>query len=70
MIIPWQELQPETLDNLIREFILREGTDYGDSEISLENKTRQILEQLTSGGAVIVYSELHETVDIKLKRDL
>lgn len=70
MIIPWQELQPETLDNLIREFILREGTDYGDSEISLENKTRQILEQLTSGVAVIVYSELHETVDIKLKRDL
>ncbi|MVD31212.1 YheU family protein, partial [Vibrio cholerae] len=30
MIIPWQEIAPETLDNLIREFVLREGTDYGD----------------------------------------
>ena len=27
MIIPWQDLDPETLDNLIESFVLREGTD-------------------------------------------
>ena len=27
MIIPWQDISPETLENLIREFVLREGTD-------------------------------------------
>ncbi|MDW2204919.1 YheU family protein, partial [Vibrio sp. 1636] len=24
MIIPWQDIAPETLENLIREFVLRE----------------------------------------------
>jgi len=37
MIIPWQDIAPETLENLIREFVLREGTDYGTVEISLQS---------------------------------
>ncbi|EJL6588846.1 YheU family protein [Vibrio cholerae] len=65
MIIPWQEIAPDTLDNLIREFVLREGTDYGDIEVSLDEKIAQVRTQLQSGQAVIVYSVLHETVDIK-----
>lgn len=67
MIVPWQQIAPETLENLIREFILREGTDYGDVEVSLQDKVDQIHSQLTSGEAVVVYSELHESVDIQLK---
>ncbi len=69
MIIPWQDIAPDTLENVIREFILREGTDYGEQEISLKEKMDQILQLLKSEQAVIVYSELHETVDIKLKQD-
>ncbi|HHC6695273.1 hypothetical protein CGJ04_19930 [Vibrio parahaemolyticus] len=67
MIIPWQDIAPETLENLIREFVLREGTDYGAVEISLQNKIDQVKTQLEKGEAVIVFSELHETVDIRLK---
>ncbi|EJB8574154.1 YheU family protein [Vibrio parahaemolyticus] len=67
MIIPWQDIVPETLENLIREFVLREGTDYGAVEISLQNKIDQVKTQLEKGEAVIVFSELHETVDIQLK---
>ncbi|HCM0522174.1 TPA: YheU family protein [Vibrio parahaemolyticus] len=67
MIIPWQDIAPETLENLIREFVLREGTDYGAVEISLQNKIDQVKTQLERGEAVIVFSELHETVDIQLK---
>ncbi len=70
MIIPWQDLETETLHNLIREFVLREGTDYGDSEVSLDSKVAQVEEQLKTGNAIIVFSELHETVDIKLRREL
>ena len=33
MIVPWQQIEPTTLENLIREFVLQEGTDYGDNEI-------------------------------------
>lgn len=68
MIIPWQEISPETLDNLIREFVLREGTDYGSVEVSLQDKVDQVKHQLVSGEAQVVYSELHETVDIQRKR--
>lgn len=67
MIIPWQQIAPDTLDNLIREFVLREGTDYGEEEISLDEKIAQIRQSLASGEAVVVYSELHESVDIQLK---
>ncbi|KAB0290788.1 YheU family protein [Vibrio fortis] len=68
MIIPWQDIAPETLENLIKEFVLREGTDYGDVEISLQSKIDQVKQQLQSGEASIVFSELHETVDIQLTK--
>ncbi|WLS79295.1 YheU family protein [Erwinia pyri] len=64
MIIPWKELDNDTLDNLIESFVLREGTDYGEQERSLEQKVKDVRRQLTSGEAVLVWSELHETVNI------
>ena len=68
MIIPWQQIESDTLDSLIGEFVLREGTDYGASEISMQDKIDQVKQQLASGEADIVFSELHETVDIQLRR--
>ncbi|MEC6815462.1 YheU family protein [Photobacterium toruni] len=70
MIIPWQDIAPETLTNLIEQFILREGTDYGEVEISLSDKVAYVRRQLQSGDAVIVFSELHESVDIKLRHQM
>ncbi len=64
MIIPWQDIPPETLENLIEAFVLREGTDYGESERSLEQKVDDVKRQLQRGEAVVVWSELHETVNI------
>ena len=64
MIIPWQDLDPETLDNLIESFVLREGTDYGEHARSLTDKVADVKQQLKSGEAVLVWSELHETVNI------
>ncbi|MFS2221852.1 YheU family protein [Pantoea sp. B65] len=64
MIIPWQDLTPEALDNLIESFVLREGTDYGEQERSLAGKVEDVRRQLKSGEAVLVWSELHETVNI------
>ena len=64
MIIPWQDLAPETLDNLIESFVLSEGTDYGEQERSLEQKVSDVKRQLKSGDVVLVWSELHETVNI------
>lgn len=68
MIIPWQQLAPETLYNLIKEFVLQEGTDYGIEEVPLSDKIEQVQRQLQNGQAVIVFSELHQTANIQLKR--
>lgn len=64
MIIPWQEIAPETLDSLIESFVLREGTDYGEQERTLTQKVADVKKQLQSGEAILVWSELHETVNI------
>lgn len=64
MIIPWQEVAPETLNSLIESFVLREGTDYGEHERSLEQKVADVKRQLQTGQVVLVWSELHETVNI------
>ena len=68
MIIPWQQLAPETLDNVLDSFILREGTDYGERELSLDEKRARLLAQLKSDKVVIVWSELHQNLDIKDKK--
>lgn len=64
MIIPIKEIAPDTLTNIIEAFVLREGTDYGEIEQNMESKIQQVRLQLEAGDAVIVYSELHETVNI------
>ncbi|OOF42760.1 YheU family protein [Rodentibacter trehalosifermentans] len=69
MIIPWQDLEPATLDNIVESVILREGTDYGDEEIPLAQKKAQLLRKIRNGSAVVVWSELHESIDIKDKME-
>ncbi|WP_431022850.1 YheU family protein [Erwinia rhapontici] len=64
MIIPWKDLDTETLDNLIESFVLREGTDYGEQERSLKQKVDDVRRQLNSCEVVLVWSELHESVNI------
>ncbi|MBV6540909.1 YheU family protein [Ursidibacter maritimus] len=68
MIIPWQSLEERTLNNILDSFILREGTDYGVRELSLAEKRERLLAQLKSDQVVIVWSELHESLDIKDKK--
>ncbi|WP_281648688.1 YheU family protein [Parendozoicomonas sp. Alg238-R29] len=63
MIIPWQQLEQPTLQNLIIEFVSRHGTDNGD-DTELSMRTSQVLEQLRNGSAVIVWDDLTESANI------
>ncbi len=67
MIVPWQELQAQTLENILESFILREGTDYGAVELTLSQKKERLRRQLQAGNIVLVWSELHQSIDIKEK---
>lgn len=70
MQIPWDKLSDDVLNALLEEFITREGTEYGDSEVPLEQKVQQVRRQLKSGDAVIVYDAETQTCNIVLSRNL
>lgn len=68
LTIPYTELSPEALRGVIESFVLREGTDYGDREFSLEEKTAHVIRQLQRGEAHIIFDPATESVDIVVKR--
>ena len=70
MEIPHSALAPDTLRNLVEEFVTREGTDYGGQEFSLDDKVRHVMRQLEHGRAVIVYDSESETCHIQVKDGL
>jgi uncharacterized protein YheU (UPF0270 family) len=64
VVIPHRELSPEALRGVIESFVLREGTDYGAREYSLEEKVQHVIRQLERGEARIVFDPTTESVDI------
>ncbi len=63
-------LSPEALRGLVEEFVTRDGTDYGSVERSTDDKIRDVLEQLESGEARIVFDRESETANIVMTRKL
>ncbi len=64
LAIPHQQLSREALRGVIEAFVLREGTDYGETHHSLEDKVQQVLRQLERNEAHIVFDPNTESVDI------
>lgn len=54
--IPWQKLSPEAFQGMLEELVTRDGTDYGESEMSLDAKISQLRRALESKKATIVFS--------------
>lgn len=69
MIIPHEQISPDALRGLIEEFITREGTDYGEYEISLAQKVQQVERQLVQGEVVIVFDAASETASLLTRQD-
>jgi uncharacterized protein YheU (UPF0270 family) len=67
--IPASSLSNDTLSAMIESFILREGTDYGVTEVSLETKIKQVRKQLDSGDVKIVFDANTETVNFISQRE-
>ena len=55
IFVPFEELKPETLRSLAEEFVTRDGTDYGQTEKSLDQKVEGLMRQLHSGEARICF---------------
>ena len=62
--IPHERLSPDVLRQLVESYVNREGTDYGLHERSLDQKVADVVRQLESGEAVIVFDRENESFDI------
>lgn len=69
MIIPPESLSPEALQGVLEEFISRDGTDYGEHELSLEAKVQRLKPQVLRGDVLIVFDEVQELVTLMAKEE-
>jgi uncharacterized protein YheU (UPF0270 family) len=66
--VPYGELSAELLNAVIESFVLREGTDYGEREIALEDKVARVIGQLKRGEARILFDPESESVTIAVRQ--
>ena len=67
--IPADMLGDDILRAIVEAFILREGTDYGGSEVSLEGKVSQILDLVKRGEIVVTFDEGSESCNLMTKQE-
>jgi len=70
IIVPWKDLPPDTLTNLIEEFVTRDGTDYGHTEQSLDQKVEGLMQQLRTGEARICFEAKTGSIHILARQSL
>ncbi len=68
--VPYSDLSVDALRAVVEAFVLREGTDYGDVDYTLEQKITHVQIQLESGEAAILFDPESASVGIVMKRDL
>jgi uncharacterized protein YheU (UPF0270 family) len=64
MLIPYQSLATDVLLAVAEEFVSRDGTDYGEHELTMEQKVDELLAKIRAGAVVIVFDETSESVNL------
>ncbi len=64
LTVPHQQLQDVTLQALLEEFASREGTEYGEQEVTLGQKVARLQAQLVSGDLQLLYDVDSEQWDL------
>ena len=62
--VPIERLVPDVLQSLLEEFASRDGTDYGERELTLEEKAGNLRRQLERGEVCILYHGPSEQWDL------
>jgi uncharacterized protein YheU (UPF0270 family) len=68
--VPYTRLAADVLRRVAEEFVTRDGTDYGMSEKTLDEKVSDLRRQLERGDAAIVYDVEDGTINIVPTRAL
>jgi len=68
IVVAHTELSADALEGVIQSYVLREGTDYGERDVSFETKVMQVRRQLERREAQIVYDQNTESIDIVVRK--
>lgn len=69
MLIPYDQLEAETLTRLIEDFVTREGTDNGD-DTPLETRVLRVRQALAKGKAFILFDLESQQCQLLAKHDV
>jgi uncharacterized protein YheU (UPF0270 family) len=64
VMVPLQRLQADVLQSLLEDFCSRDGTDYGERELTQEEKVGRLQRQLDDGDLQILYDLDSEQWDL------
>ena len=70
MIIPYHELSEDALQALVEDFVTRDGTDYGEVEMSMQEKSAYLLALLKKGDLLITYIEELQSCGLVTKEEV
>jgi uncharacterized protein YheU (UPF0270 family) len=62
--VPYDQINPETLRNMIQEFVTRDGADWGEPGGALEDKIAQVIKQLKNNKVKVVFDLNSKTANI------
>lgn len=68
--IPHDLLSPESLTGVLESVVLREGTDYGEVELTFAEKVERLRSAIERGEARIVFDDETETVTVVQNRNV
>ena len=66
--VPYKRLDPETLRNVIQEFVTRDGADWGEVGGTLEEKIDLVMQQLRKKKVKVVFEMKSQTANIVVCR--
>ena len=69
MLIPYDQLAPDTLNRLIEDFVTRDGTDNGD-ETPLQTRVLRVRQALAKRQAFILFDPDSQQCQLLAKHDV
>lgn len=64
VLVPLQRLETDVLQALLEDYATRDGTDYGERELTTQEKVERLRRQLSAGDLQILYDADSEQWDL------
>lgn len=69
-LVPYESLEKATLINILEDIVTRDGTDYGNYDLSVEQKCQQAMAMLQQQQAFLIFDTESETIKLINKDQL